>query len=190
MFQIVFIAIWVFIPAGLANMAPVFASKIPALTFLDIPLDFGKKLRGRRVFGDNKTLRGFVAGFVFALGGVLLQRWLWEHVGQPCFQCGIEGNYSIKLITSNVLLVSLLYSFGALGGDAIESFFKRQVGKSSGSAWFPFDQLDYIVGGLLLTWPVVHYSASLAGTVLITFFVLHIVSTIIGYGLGLKDAPI
>ena len=40
------------LPAGFANMAPVFAKKI---NFLRYPVDFGLKLRGRRIFGKNKT---------------------------------------------------------------------------------------------------------------------------------------
>ena len=190
MSQLISIAIWIFIPAGLANMAPVIANKIPLLGVLNIPIDGGKTFRGRRIFGNNKTLRGFFAGFVFALFGILLQRWLWRNAGAPCFQCGQDIDYSAQLMTTNIFLVATLYSVGALGGDVIESFFKRQLGKKSGSAWFPFDQVDYILGGLLLTWPVVRYSGALALTIVAVFFVLHIISTIIGYGLGLKDAPI
>jgi CDP-archaeol synthase len=35
----------------------------------------------------------------------------------------------------------LLISFGALAGDSIKSFFKRQIGIRSGASWLVFDQL-------------------------------------------------
>ena len=49
-------ALWFFAPAGLANAAPVFANKIPRSDWLAVPLDFGKSLRGRRIFGDRKSV--------------------------------------------------------------------------------------------------------------------------------------
>lgn len=177
------LAFWAFLPAGLANMAPIFASKLTVLKFLDIPIDAGKKFRGKRIFGDNKTVRGFLAGFVFAFIGVLLQRKYFI----DCTQCTVEFKHFEYI---NRVLLALYFSVGALGGDAIESFFKRQFNKKPGSTWFPFDQLDYIIGGLLLTWPVMDYSPTLALVIVGLFFGLHIVSTVVGYLLGLKAKPI
>ncbi len=190
MLQLFFIALWIFLPAGFANMAPVLAKKVPGLQFLDIPIDGGGTFRKRRIFGANKTVRGFVAGFVLAWFGVLLQRYVWNHVGLPCLQCGLETNYAENLVTVNAALLALLYSFGALGGDAIESFFKRQLDKPAGSRWVPFDQLDYIVGGLLATYPIGRYSADVIVMILVLFFGLHLLSTYIAFQLGLKDAAI
>jgi hypothetical protein len=35
-------ALWFFLPAGVANAAPVFANKIPVLNRWKTPMDFGK----------------------------------------------------------------------------------------------------------------------------------------------------
>lgn len=190
MIELFLIALWVFMPAGIANMAPVLAKKVPGLNFLNKPIDGGASFRKKRIFGDHKTVRGFVAGFVLAWLAVLLQRVVWKNVALPCLQCGMDNHYAMQLTTVNSLLLAFLYSFGALGGDAIESFFKRQFNKPSGSRWFPFDQLDYIVGGLLATYPVGLYSRDLMIMIVVIFFGLHILSTFIGYHLGLKDEAI
>ena len=62
MFKDILFALWFFLPAGLANAAPVFASRIPKSEKLALPLDFGKSFRGKRIFGENKTFRGLLAG--------------------------------------------------------------------------------------------------------------------------------
>jgi CDP-2,3-bis-(O-geranylgeranyl)-sn-glycerol synthase len=36
-------------------------------------------------------------------------------------------------------------------GDIVESFFKRRIGLSRGEKWLGFDQIDFIIGGLLLS---------------------------------------
>jgi CDP-2,3-bis-(O-geranylgeranyl)-sn-glycerol synthase len=41
-----------------------------------------------------------------------------------------------------------LLGFGALAGDSIKSFFKRRVGVKPGKRWFPFDQIDFVIGAL------------------------------------------
>ncbi|KAA0006124.1 MAG: CDP-archaeol synthase, partial [Thermoplasmata archaeon] len=44
--------------------------------------------------------------------------------------------------------------FGALLGDIVESFFKRRVGKERGEDWIPFDQVDFLIGALILCYIV------------------------------------
>jgi CDP-diglyceride synthetase len=34
-------------------------------------------------------------------------------------------------------------------GDAVKSFFKRRLGITPGKSWFPFDQLDFVLGAIL-----------------------------------------
>lgn len=194
MFNNLLIGLLVFFPAGLANMAPIFGAKFKALDKLDTPLDFKLKLRGKRIFGDNKTIRGFVVGFVFAVLGVILQRFIFDYWQIDCsaeYFCKVGGllDYN-SFLNTNFLFLSLLFTVGALGGDALESFIKRQIGIKPGEPWFPFDQTDYILGGLLITWPILDYSYGLAISIALLFFMLHVVSTFIGYLLGLKNKPI
>lgn len=179
----IWFAIWFFLPAGVANATPVFANKIPLLNRWKTPLDFGRSYRGKRIFGANKTWRGLVFGsFIGALTGILIAT-----VYPP--SASAVGIAPLLPKASMALLGGLL-GLGALSGDAIESFFKRQKGVAAGKSWFPFDQIDYIIGGLLLSSIVVQLSITEYIVVALTWFVLHVVSAYIGYLLKLKDTPI
>lgn len=167
-------ALLFFLPAGVSNMTPVLSNKVPGLKNWNTPLDFGKSWRGKRIFGANKTWRGLVSGIVVGtLTGALL--------------------YGAFFTDSNkwlFLAICAAMSAGALVGDAVESFFKRQRGIPSGHAWFPFDQTDYIIGGLLFTLPFGVLPLWLLMWVFVLYFCLHVVSSYIGYLLGLKQRPI
>ncbi len=163
-----------FLPAGLSNMAPVLGNKIPGWNHWGTPLDFGVTFRGTRIFGPNKTWRGLVGGTLLsALVGYILFNLL-----------------GLQLSRGNYLLLGAAMGFGALFGDAVESFFKRQVGVAAGNSWFPFDQVDYIVGGLLFSLPFIRFSAGEYVAIFATYFGLHLAVSYVGYLLHLKDKPI
>lgn len=172
-------AILFFAPAGIANAAPIFANKIPLLNRWNTPMDFGKSFRGHRIFGPNKTWRGLITGTL--VGGLVAY---------------LEAITVYKINPASTRLVAtsvaggMLLGFGALLGDAAESFFKRQVGVVAGQSWFPFDQSDYILGGLLVSFPFFDVGAGTYVWVFAVWFCLHIVMSYIGYLLGLKDEPI
>ena len=106
----VIFALLFFLPAGISNMTPVFSSKIPYLKNWNTPLDFGKSYRGQRVFGKNKTWRGLISGVLLGtLAGYVLSQ-----------------IYFTDYSTLDFVLLAAGMSLGALVGDAIESFFKRQ----------------------------------------------------------------
>lgn len=170
-------ALWLFLPAGIANMAPVLVNKLPLVNRWNTPMDFGASWRGVRIFGPNKTWRGLVAGTIFAGLFSALQYALYvPHVAS----------------LSQALLLGGLLGFGALLGDAIASFFKRQRRVPSGASWVPVDQTDYIVGGLLLSYPLLHSWISYTGllAILLTYTLLHLLVSYIGFRLGLKSQPI
>lgn len=178
-------ALWFFLPAGLANSAPVFANKIPVLNRFTTPLDFGAQYRGKRLLGKSKTWRGLLFGLVIATVTLYLQvqayeSWQWVHT--------IAGDIDYSSLP--ILLLGPLFGLGALLGDAIESFFKRQRGVPSGESWFPFDQLDYIIGGLLLSSIVVVLSFKDYLLCMLVWFCIHLIATYIGYVIGLRDAKI
>lgn len=168
-------AFWFFLPAGIANAAPLFACRLPGLKHWNTPIDFGKTYRGKPLFGTNKTWRGLIFGTcIAALVGFIQYR---------VVTYSVESTYFILLSTAAL-------GFGALAGDAIESFFKRQVGVKPGDKWFPFDQIDYIIGGLLAVAPFVSLSLGDILRVGILYFGLHIVFSYIGYLIGFKKSPI
>lgn len=172
--MIIVAALLFFLPAGIANMVPILACKMPGLRNWNTPVDFGKQFRGMPLFGPHKTWRGIVCGTI--VGGLIGLMLPYGFITQ------YYPDWSVA--------VAATMSFGALAGDAMKSFFKRRVGIKSGATWFPFDQLDYIIGGLLFVLPFGSPSLALAGTVCVSYFCLHIVSTNIGYRLGLKSSPL
>lgn len=155
-------------------MTPVFSSRVFLLRDWKTPIDFGKNYRGQRILGKNKTWRGLVSGVVMGtLTGVILSQ-----------------TYFSDYNTILFILAAASMSLGALVGDAVESFFKRQRGIKSGQAWFPFDQTDYIIGGLVFAMPFTFIPFWLIVWVFGLYFGLHLLTSYIGYRLGLKDLPI
>jgi hypothetical protein len=74
--------------------------------------------------------------------------------------------------------------------DAVESFFKRQRGIPPGQRWFPCDQIDYIIGGCLLSLCIVRLPVSYYIWVLMVWFGVHIITVYVFYLAGIRDKPI
>lgn len=178
--MIIFQALYFALPLYLANMAPVIMKWLP---FLDAPIDGGATYKGQRVLGKGKTWRGLVFAVIFALVAIAVQKYL--YVSNVFFQELSLFDYG----RSDVWLLGILLGLGAIGGDALKSFFKRRRGIKSGGAWPPFDQLDFIIGGLLLGsivyWPGLEAVLIIA---IISPF-LHWLTNFISFKLGIKDVP-
>ncbi|MEO5627525.1 MAG: CDP-archaeol synthase [Candidatus Saccharimonadales bacterium] len=168
------IALVFFLPAGVANATPVVANKIPLLNKWQTPLDFGISLRGKRLLGKNKSWRGLLTGSVFA--------------GVTALLLSPIVHYSDNWLAT--FGVGFVLGFGALFGDALESIIKRQHGIEAGHSWFPFDQIDYIIGGLLFVAPFSDLTWQLMALIMVAFFGLHLVFAYIAFKLGLKSKPI
>ena len=140
----------------------------------NLPLDGGKSWNGKRIFGDHKTVRGMVTGIIAAeLVFWLLKNVLVSEVGRslPWYFGAAMG-------------------FGGLGGDAIKSFFKRRAGVASGVSWFPWDQIDWIVGMVLMSkiWNLLSYAEM--GVLLLGGVALHLLFNVLGFGLKLNKTLI
>lgn len=183
LYEILFV-LWFFLPAGLANTAPIFAAQLPLLRDWTFPLDGYATFRGKRVLGAHKTVRGMLSGILVGMVTASVQVWLYEHV--PVVKTFVPIDYT----SIHPLLFGFLAAGGALMGDALKSFFKRQVGITPGKTWFPFDQLDYILGGIAGTCWYVHLSLPQYLLLLLVWFVLHPLGTFVGYEFKLKESPI
>ncbi len=170
------LSFWFFLPGGIANMTPVLANKVPVINTWATPMDFGKSYRGRRIFGTNKRWRGLLVGTIMAAIMAFVQASLFA------------GGSSSQIIRA--VCIGALMGLGALLGDAVESFFKRQLSIAPGQAWFPFDQIDYIIGGLLLSYPLARPSLKLMLCTLFLYLGLHMSTVFIGYKLRIRDSPI
>ena len=184
MFRDILFVFWFFAPAALANTAPIIAAKSPLLRKFSYPFDFYMKYHGKRILGDHKTIRGIVIGILVGVLAVYLQ--IVFYINIPFIQKMSFVDYS----SLNPVLLGLLESLGALLGDALKSFFKRQIGIPSGKSWFPFDQIDYTLGALVFTSFYIHLTPVQYLLAFFLWFLLHPIATFIGWTLGLKDAPI
>ncbi|NMC51764.1 CDP-archaeol synthase [Candidatus Kuenenbacteria bacterium] len=164
--------IWLFLPVGIAN---IFASLsrhiLPQWIY---PLDFNKEFRGKRIFGGHKTIRGFIFGVSAAFLFFIFQIYLYN-------TCPAINNISLINYSDSSILIGFIMGLGALLGDALKSFFKRQINIPPGRPWFPFDQLDWVVGGTLLSWPFVSVSSYTIITAIGLGLLFHLLFKVIGY---------
>jgi CDP-2,3-bis-(O-geranylgeranyl)-sn-glycerol synthase len=89
----------------------------------------------------------------------------------------------------------------ALAGDAAKSYVKRRVGREGGTPWFPFDQLDFVISGLLgaflaaplvgVHWALQSYfgDAVVLAMLILSTPLLHFLSSVLAYWTGLKKVP-
>ncbi|MHB8605298.1 MAG: CDP-2,3-bis-(O-geranylgeranyl)-sn-glycerol synthase [Thermoplasmatota archaeon] len=184
LYATVFQALWLFLPAYLANMAPVFVGG-------GKPVDGGRVWKdGRRMLGDGKTWRGLLLGPLAAALVMLL-----FVAGRPL----LVAIFRIEFEDLGPLLVAIpvfyVLGFGALAGDATESFFKRRIGKERGARWLGFDQLDFVVGAFVLgfalayPWMIARWTLARVLAIVILTPALHLIVNYIGWKIGKKDVP-
>jgi CDP-2,3-bis-(O-geranylgeranyl)-sn-glycerol synthase len=154
------IAIYVAIPTYVTNSTPVLLGR-------GTPIDRGKKfVDGRPMLGTNKTVKGFTYGFllgsVAALGeAVLFEKYL-------------------------LVLAGIVASLGALLGDLLGAFVKRRLDIPPGHPLPVVDQLDFILGALLLTARLLNVTAGAVLILVIATIPIHLFSNAIAYMLRLK----
>lgn len=185
MIKEILFALWFFLPAGIANVFPILVAPIPGLKNLQAPMDFGLTFRGKRILGAHKTWRGLIAGVIMSTVTLWLQQIAAAHFGWAH-----NLTSSVDYAALPTIPLGILFGVGALGGDAIESFFKRQRGTAPGRGWFPWDQLDYIIGAALASLPFVALSLRQYAILIVLWLVVHLVASYIGWLLHLKERPI
>ena len=155
--------VYLMAPAYLANMTPPFVRFWPGW---NRPIS-------ERWLGSHKTVVGGVAGVVTALLVAFVQaRVAWA---------GSLVDYA------HWPLIGALLGVGAIGGDAAKSFLKRRRGIPAGARWIPADQLDFVVGALVLIQAIARLSwADIALTCAFTF-VGDIVVNQVAFRLGVRD---
>lgn len=144
-YEIVLQALWLILPAYIANASAVLIGG-------GTPVDFGKNWRdGRRILGDGKTWRGLFSGsFIGMTAGFGLT------VAAKYIELSDFVYLELTDFLGFPLMIPIIFSlcFGALLGDMVESFFKRRIGKDRGENWIVFDQLDFILGALFLSFVI------------------------------------
>ncbi|MFA5895060.1 MAG: CDP-archaeol synthase [Candidatus Shapirobacteria bacterium] len=163
---------WVMLPAGIANMIPPMAVKL--WPKWNTPIDMGKSWNGKRIFGDHKTVRGFVTGILAAEIVFLLLK-----------------NITIREVNHPLpWFFGAIMGIGALSGDAIKSFFKRRLNIPSGVSWFPWDQTDWFFGIVVVSLPWVIFNWIEVLVMLTVGLFLHLLFKVLGYLLKLNKTLI
>lgn len=179
-----FFVLWIFLPAGVANVTPIFIAHTPYFKNYNFPLDFHRTYQGKRLLGDGKTVRGFLFGIFCAIIVAYLQFVLYR--SSASLHNLLPGSYAMIA----PLTWGVLSGFGALLGDSVKSFFKRQIGVPRGGSWIPFDQLDYVLGFIVCTYFYFALSLYEYALLLVVWFLIHVLSTHIGYWSKLKKSPL
>jgi len=186
-FDFIFIVscVYFFLPAYLANMTPPLVRNAKIFDFLAKPVDFGKNLWGKRIFGDHKTWRGLVCAIAVGAGVALLQWWLYR------FSWAMELSL-LDYKSVNLWAFALLLSGGAMAGDLAAAFIKRRIGLAPGSSFMPWDQTNYVIGSFvflaLYIRPYMENDLIVWGTVFLMTFFIHLLFNRFGYDLGLHKA--
>ncbi|WP_455363527.1 CDP-2,3-bis-(O-geranylgeranyl)-sn-glycerol synthase [[Eubacterium] cellulosolvens] len=155
------IAIYIAIPTYVANSTPVLLGGGAAI-------DQGRKfIDGRPILGTNKTMKGFAYGLLLGSTAALAEATLFASYG--------------------LVLVGIVASLGALLGDLFGSFMKRRLDIPPGNPLPVVDQLDFILGALLLTSPLLQATMGAILILVIATVPIHFLSNAIAYMLRLKS---
>lgn len=185
------LVIWLGLPAWIANSTPVIFGG-------GKPIDGGKRFRdGRRILGDGKTIRGFIAGVFFGTLTGLIQAIAAPSVRSMMLDY-VDVTQEMDVIlnmssTFNGIAVSatvaVLFSIGTLFGDMIGSFIKRRVSVKSGGPSPFLDQLGFIIMALIFASPLLHPSPIYPMLLILLTLGVHWLSNALGYLLGFKKNP-
>ena len=150
-----------------------------------IPLDAGLRFRGRRVFGDNKTVRGFI---VMVPGAAL---------AFSSLSAVLSGSSADPwpLSIAGYAALGALAGLGFMAGELPNSFVKRQLDIAPGSAprgklativCFVVDRVDSILGALVAIWAIVPTPPMMWMYVLLIGPGIHLAFSALLYRLGVK----
>ena len=172
-------SLYFMLPAYVANMMPVIASRVH---FLEKPISLNK-------LGAHKTWRGFCFGSLGAIVSIFIQVIFSPYTsmyGLDLLQYGELGGDDTGAIIFGSVFIGALFGGGALLGDALKSFFKRKIGIAPGSSLPVIDQIDYVIGALVFTYPFFAPPIENIITILIISPVLTMAANIISFKLHLK----
>lgn len=113
-------------PAYVANMVPPFVRFWPG---------WNRPIHAR-LLGEHKTVLGFAVGVLAGILATALQATLATALDLVDYR--------------DWPLLGFEFGFGAMAGDSVKSLLKRKAGIAPGARWFPLDQLDFVIGALLL----------------------------------------
>ncbi|MFH1393963.1 MAG: CDP-2,3-bis-(O-geranylgeranyl)-sn-glycerol synthase [Candidatus Micrarchaeota archaeon] len=163
----------------LVFLIPIYvANAIPVVLGGGAPLDLSTKfVDGRRVLGESKTIRGFIAGVA---GGTTIAGIISMFYLLPFFPDA-----------STQFMAGFAMSLGTMLGDAFGSFMKRRAGMEPGKP-FILDTMLFVVFALILAYPFVTgtlYDPANIAFILLLTVILHPLTNFLANQTGLKKVP-
>jgi CDP-2,3-bis-(O-geranylgeranyl)-sn-glycerol synthase len=148
-----------------------------------VPLDGGLTCRGRRIFGDHKTARGFVVMVPAAASAF------------AALAAAVDTSRIWPLPIGGYAGLGALAGLGFMAGELPNSFVKRQLGIAPGepaagraraAVQCAIDHVDSAIGMLLAIRLVVPVPALTWGLIVIAGPVFHLLFSVLFFRLGLK----
>ncbi|MEM0149908.1 MAG: CDP-archaeol synthase, partial [Candidatus Micrarchaeaceae archaeon] len=134
------------------------------------PLDFNRKINGKRLFGAHKTVRGTASSII----------------------AGIAAGAIEAIFLPYMLIASVLLTIGANIGDLLGSFIKRRMDMKPGKSLPVMDQYGFFIFALIVAYPMayMHFPDAYGIIFLIVLTgALHILTNRGAHRLKLKEVP-
>jgi hypothetical protein len=152
------------------------------------PVDRGVTLRGRRLFGDNKTFRGMLAGTLGTALAMVLQGKVLHLLGAACALEYVD--YSRLALWRLGLVLGLTRMLSELPN----SFAKRQLDIPPGhlakgglaAVFYVLDHLDYLPATWIVLAGLVQVTVSRVLVSVVVVFAAHHLASAVGYWLGMR----
>ena len=185
--KLIFACLWYLLPAALGNHNASCGNRLwlpgifnRALAKIAVPIDGGNKRRGREILGKNKTWRGLVVGSITGVLAAGVQALLYFNFDF------FRQNTLVDYGKINFAAFGFLMGAGALFGDMAKSLIKRMLDKPPGKPWFPWDQLDWIIGAMIASSPAYVPPAKAAVVTAILYVGVHLCSDRAVVKMGIK----
>ncbi len=176
------------IPVAFAAILHMIAVKINILGFLKIPIDLGRTWKGKRIFGDHKTIRGVILMVLFSVLGSLLLKILVNHYE-------FIRNLNILYFDEySVLFYGVCFGLGYTLAELPNSFFKRRANIEEGKRGNLFnilvDQFDSPFGCMIAIAPFSDMSLNLFIVGSFFYLFLHMFFNFVLFLLRLRNNPL
>lgn len=152
------------LPILISGLFFIASMKFGWFSYLNKPIDFGKRLGKTDIFGPNKNWRGAV---LYIFGGTLVTYLL--HLMQP------TQPWIATVFGSDPLLLGITSCSAYVLGELINSFIKRRLGITPGSAGNLFQKFIDNSDGALATGVIYLFVYGVSLNLLLAAFVISLV---------------
>jgi len=182
------IVAYLFLPLLVGLALHGFCIKYDILAFLCRPIDRGRKFRGKRIFGENKTYRGVVVVSLGTAIGFGLQSLLLHRIAS------VRGIELFDYAFFKSVAVGLAVGAAAMLSELPNSFIKRRFEIAPGTTakgwerliFYIYDQIDFLLGAWLVLAVVVPVTVGRALLSAVLLLVAHQLMSSAGYALGMR----